>query len=80
MNMKQDKNYIRKEFSLTNAALDNKTSVMILGFIVILFGVLSYVTMPKESYPEVVVPQVYVGTSYPGNSPVDIEKPHYPAD
>ncbi len=29
--------------------------------------------MPKESFPEIVIPTVYVGTSYPGNSPVDME-------
>tara|TARA_R110002051_G_scaffold323780_1_gene418500 strand:- start:582 stop:3854 length:3273 start_codon:yes stop_codon:yes gene_type:complete len=29
--------------------------------------------MPKESFPEIVIPTVYVGTAYPGNSPVDME-------
>jgi len=29
--------------------------------------------MPKESFPEIVIPTVYVGTPYPGNSPVDME-------
>ena len=30
--------------------------------------------MARESFPEVVIPQIYVGTPYPGNSPLDIEK------
>ncbi len=64
---------ITKQFPLTSLAVDNRTSVIILAVIIMIFGVLSYVTMPKESYPEVVVPQVYVGTVYPGNSPVDME-------
>jgi multidrug efflux pump len=29
--------------------------------------------MPKESFPEIVIPTVYVGTTYPGNSPIDME-------
>lgn len=70
---KNPKKLITKNFPLTTLAIENGTSVMILAFIVVIFGALSYVTMPKESYPEVVIPQVYVGTSYPGNSPVDME-------
>ncbi len=34
---------------------------------------MAYSTMPKELFPEVVMPQIYVRTVYPGNSPVDIE-------
>ena len=30
--------------------------------------------MPRESFPEVVIPQIYIGTPYPGNSAADIEK------
>ena len=29
--------------------------------------------MPKESFPEVEIPTIYIGTPYPGNSPADIE-------
>lgn len=36
-------------------------------------GVYSYIEMPKESFPEIVIPTIYIGTSYPGNSPVDME-------
>jgi multidrug efflux pump subunit AcrB len=37
------------------------------------FGIISYVNMPKEQFPEIKLPKVYVSTVYPGNSPVDIE-------
>lgn len=30
--------------------------------------------MPSEAFPEIVTPEIYVGTPYPGNSPVDLEK------
>ncbi|SDL98281.1 Multidrug efflux pump subunit AcrB [Catalinimonas alkaloidigena] len=70
--MKENKE-IKREFGLTSLAVDNKTSVILLTLIIVIFGMVSYVTMPKEQFPEVVLPNVYVGTPYPGNSPVDIE-------
>ena len=71
--MKKPGELIKKNFPLTTLAVENRTSVIILTIIIVLFGVLSYTTMPKESFPEVVIPQIYVGTAYPGNSPVDME-------
>lgn len=71
--MKKPGNIITKNFPLTSLSVDNRTSVIILSFIIVIFGVISYVNMPKESYPEIVIPTVYVGTAYPGNSPVDME-------
>ena len=64
---------IDKEFKLTSLALRNKNTVFILLVIIVIMGVNSYITLPKDSYPEVEQPMVYVGTPYPGNSPVDIE-------
>lgn len=62
-----------REFKLSTLSLKNRTSVLILTFIVAVFGVLSYTSMPKELFPEIVFPQIYVSTVYPGNSPLDIE-------
>lgn len=62
-----------KEFWLSTLALKNSTSVLILTFLIVAGGMLAYTTMPKELFPEVVMPQIYVRTVYPGNSPVDIE-------
>jgi len=69
----QNKKQLTREFGLSSLAINNKTSVLILTFIIIIMGFYSYVKIPKESFPEVVIPYVYVGTPYPGNSPVDIE-------
>jgi multidrug efflux pump len=33
----------------------------------------TYTSLPKENFPEVVFPQIYVSTIYPGASPTDIE-------
>jgi multidrug efflux pump len=63
-----------KDFGLTTASLKNKTTVFVLLIIIFLAGLGSYISMPRESFPEVVIPQIYVGTAYPGNSPLDIEK------
>ncbi|TFV94264.1 efflux RND transporter permease subunit [Algoriphagus kandeliae] len=62
-----------REFGLTSMSVDNSTSVVILTLIITVLGLGAYRTMPKESFPEVVIPTVYVGTPYPGNSPVDME-------
>ena len=62
-----------RTFGPTNFALSNKTSMIILAILVTFMGIYSYITVPKESMPEIVLPTIYVGTVYPGNSPVDIE-------
>ncbi|MGB1204027.1 MAG: efflux RND transporter permease subunit [Chitinophagales bacterium] len=66
-------NQIVREFGLSSLAVDNKTSVFVIIFLIVLLGWGSYVTMPKESFPEIVLPTIYVGTPYPGNSPLDME-------
>jgi len=62
-----------REFGLTSMSVDNSTSVVILTLIITFLGLSAYRNMPKESFPEIVIPTVYVGTPYPGNSPVDME-------
>ncbi len=63
-----------KEFGLSTASIRNRTTVAVLIAIILIAGISSYITVPKESFPEVQVPEVYIGTAYPGNSPSDIEK------
>jgi multidrug efflux pump len=58
-----------------NALIDaafSRARVVIIGFVMILiFGVVGYISIPKESMPEVVIPTVYVSTSLEGISPED---------
>ncbi len=68
-----EKEYKEKDFGLTIFALKNRTTVFFLLFLIVVVGINSYISLPKESYPEVEQPMVYIGTAYPGNSPVDIE-------
>lgn len=49
------------------------TVFVIIGMI-FLAGIFSYQSMPREAFPEIVVPEIFVSTAYPGNSAIDIEK------
>ncbi len=64
---------IEKEFKPTNWAIDNRVSIYIATIFVCLAGIMTYNSLPKENFPEVVFPQIYVATIYPGASPTDIE-------
>ncbi len=63
-----------REFGLSSWSVSNRTTVFVLMAIIIISGLYSYITVPKESFPEVVIPEIYIGTPYPGNSPTNIEK------
>jgi multidrug efflux pump len=62
-----------KSFFLTNFALKNRISVYVLVVIAVIMGIRSYTSMPKESFPEIKQPTIYINTPYFGNSPADIE-------
>lgn len=62
-----------KEFKLTSWAIDNKTTVYLLTIFITLFGIMSYRSIPKEQFPDIVIPTMYVQTIYPGAAPKDIE-------
>ncbi|HTX89320.1 MAG TPA: efflux RND transporter permease subunit [Bacteroidales bacterium] len=70
--MKQEKNRIR-EFFATSWAIDNRTSIYVLTVFITLLGIMSYINIPKEQFPEIVIPTIIVTTAYPGTSPQDIE-------
>ena len=72
--MKENKSKkVAREFGLTTLAINNRTTVGVLTFIVFILGMISYVNMPKAAFPEVSMPTIYIGTTYPGNSPLDME-------
>lgn len=62
-----------REFSLSTIAVDNRTSIFILTIMIMVFGIFSYQSTPKEQFPEVDWPTVYINTPYFGNSAEDIE-------
>lgn len=73
MSTEKENTEINKEFWLTTWALNNRTSAIILSLIIAVGGMMAYSSMPKELFPEIVMPKIYVRTIYPGNSPLDIE-------
>lgn len=71
--MSKNKNKLYRNFRATSFAVDNATSMFLLTIMLLWFGVQSYLTMPKEQFPEIVIPTIYVATAYSGNSAEDME-------
>lgn len=69
-----DNKKVIREFGLTTWAINNRTTVFFLTFIIVIMGMFGYKQLPKEAFPEVALPNVYVGTPYPGNTPENVEK------
>lgn len=62
-----------KEFFATSWAIDNRTSVYVLAALITILGIMNYYFIPKEQFPQVVIPYIVVSTPYPGTSPEDME-------
>jgi len=62
-----------KEFKPTSWSIDNKTTIFILTVFLSIAGLIYYNKLPKESFPEVKVPTIYILTGYFGTSPTDME-------
>ncbi len=62
-----------KTFGPTDWAIRNKTAVYLITLIISIWGISLFVSFPKEQFPDVVLPTIYVQTVYVGNSPKDIE-------
>ncbi|MDB5275910.1 MAG: efflux transporter permease subunit [Ferruginibacter sp.] len=62
-----------KEFKPTSWSIGNKTTIYLVMLFVSLMGIYQFVTLPKEQFPDIVIPTIYVQTIYVGNSPKDIE-------
>ena len=67
------KDKVIRNFGLTTLSLKNKNTIFLLTLVLAIFGMVSYIRLPKELFPDIVVPTVLVQTVYPGNSPADIE-------
>ncbi|MEI6265294.1 MAG: efflux RND transporter permease subunit [Sphingobacteriia bacterium] len=62
-----------KEFKPTSWAVDNRTAVYIITILISLYGLNKFNTLPREQFPDIVVPTISISTVYFGNSPKDIE-------
>lgn len=64
----------QKEFGISSWAIDNKMTVYVIIAITLLGGLISYYSMPRESFPEIIITKIYVSSVNPGNSVEDVEK------
>ena len=59
----------RREFGLSSLAVNNRKTVYLIITIFLVGGISAYKNMPRESFPQIQVPEIYVNVPYPGNSP-----------
>ncbi|MEB3378811.1 efflux RND transporter permease subunit [Flavobacterium psychrophilum] len=62
------------EFSISSWAVDNRVTVYILTLLIVVTGVMAYITMPREDFPEIIENKIYISSIFPGNSAEDVEK------
>ena len=62
-----------KEFKPSSWAIDNKTSVYVITVLIFILGFFAYQSLPKENFPEITIPKIFVRTIYPGTSPQNME-------
>ena len=58
---------------ITNLSIKYRTAIAVFTLILAVGGLVSYLTIPKESRPSIEFPQIVVTSIYPGASPSDVE-------
>ena len=71
---KNQQNKTDKEFKLSSWAINNKTTMYVAIFLILVLGISAYFSMPREDFPEIKETKIYISTLYPGNTAEDIEK------
>lgn len=64
----------KKSFGISTWAINNKMTVYVITAIILIGGLMSYYSMPRESFPEIVETKIYISSIYPGNAAEDVEK------
>src|SRR5580765_3233354 len=62
-----------KQFKLKSWVIDSATVTYVATIAISLWGLSSFLSLPKESFPDIQLPQIYVATVYAGTSPKDME-------
>ncbi|MDC1460845.1 efflux RND transporter permease subunit, partial [Flavobacteriaceae bacterium] len=63
-----------KEFSLSSWAIEHSTVIYVIIALFFLLGVSSYISMPRENYPEINTNEVFISSVFPGNTAEDMER------
>lgn len=61
-------------FQFVTAAMDRSRAVLTILVALLLGGLTSYISLPREADPDIPIPIIYVGVVLPGISPVDAER------
>ncbi|MBC8110193.1 MAG: efflux RND transporter permease subunit, partial [Verrucomicrobia bacterium] len=64
---------LHKRFKLTEWCIENKTTVYVATFFIMLAGFATYNNLSKENFPDIIIPQFYIQTINAGTSPGDVE-------
>lgn len=59
--------------TITALSVKNHTTLFFIMAVVVITGTISFVTLPRESSPDISIPLILVYTPYPGASPEDVE-------
>jgi multidrug efflux pump len=59
---------------VNQAALKRQVTVLALLVLIVIAGLYSYLTLPRESFPDITIPYVFVTTTYEGVAPEDMEE------
>ncbi|MDP2983504.1 MAG: efflux RND transporter permease subunit [Candidatus Latescibacter sp.] len=59
--------------SITGLSIRKHTTVLVLVTFVIVMGLVSYITLPRESAPDIKIPFMIISTVYAGVAPSDME-------
>ena len=60
--------------ALIDAAFDRSRTVLLTLLLILVSGTVAYLTIPKESEPDVAIPIIYVSMTHEGISPEDAER------
>ncbi|MEZ8573265.1 efflux RND transporter permease subunit [Vibrio splendidus] len=61
-------------YSIIDAALSRARTMLSLLALILVAGVITYITIPKESSPDITIPIIYVSVGHQGISPTDSER------
>ncbi|MBL4676754.1 MAG: efflux RND transporter permease subunit [Mucilaginibacter sp.] len=64
---------IKKEFAPSSWAIDNKTAIYVLMFLITALGIISYNNLPKENFPDIAQSKVFITTAWAGQSAENVE-------
>ena len=58
---------------VSDIAVRKSITVLVLAALILMMGVSSYLTLPREAEPDISIPNIFISTSYRGVAPGDME-------